>query len=324
MSSANSLEASLHPDQVKQSQEIYHNLAASAGSKITESIVDELIQGSYDVHCHPGPEAYAGRTYDEIDLAIRGCQEGMGGIVFKCHSAPSAARVAHVQRVVDQWARDNGRSRIDIIGGVVLNKPVGGINPAAVDASARYGGRFVWTPSVDSGHHQRAIGGDKPGIEVVGDDGKLLPVMYEVFDLVAKYDLVLSLSHQSTRERFLMIREARKAGVKRILIDHPQLSITKATPEQMREMVDMGAMIGFYWQAAVPNLYNFDVKPKEMLEIIRVVGVENLAAGSDLGQIGNPNPVEGMRLFIKVLLFLGVSPETIRAIFVDNPRRLIY
>lgn len=317
-------EASLQPDMVAESAEIYGNLASSARAKITEALVDDLMQGIFDLHCHPGPEAYAGRTYDEIDLAIKGCGEGMGGLVFKCHSAPSAARVPFTQRVVDQWAAEHGKPRIDILGGVVLNRPVGGINPVAVEASARFGGRFVWTPSLDSAHHQRAINSGKPGIEVVGEDGRLLPAMYEILEIVAKYDMVLSISHQSTQQRFLLVREARKLGVQRILIDHPMLSITKLTPEQMLEMAGLGAMMGFYYQAAVPNIYNFSVKPKDMLEVIRVVGAGNLAAGSDLGQIGNPNPVEGMRLFIKVLLFFGVAAADIRKMFVDNPRNLIY
>lgn len=317
-------EVSLKPEVVAQSKEIYDMLAASAGVQVTEELVDRLMQGAMDFHVHAGPETYAGRTYDEAEIAVKAVQESMGAVVFKCHSAPSSARLAFVRQIADRFAEEHGKAKVDIHGGVVLNRPVGGINPYAVEASINFGGRFVWTPTIDSAHHKRATGSAQAGIEVVGEDGKLVPELYDVFKLIAENDAVLSISHQSTRERFLIIEEARRCGVTRILVDHPQLTITKATPQQMREMAERGAYIGLYYQAAVPNLYYAGVRPGEVLEIIKTVGVEHLVGGTDLGQVQNPDPVYGMRLFFKTLLSFGVSEKDIRTIFAENGRKLLY
>lgn len=315
-------EASFEPEQREHTRFIYRMLADSAGAQVDEGLVSELLRGSYELHVHAGPDSYAGRTWSEIDTALAACEAGMGGIVFKCHSAPSSARTDFVKRYVYEMCEEGGWHKTEIYGGVVLNYPVGGVNPHAVRASLKMGGRFVWTAVMDSEHH-RKVTGQGGGIRFV-EKGKVVEPMHEILDLIAEHDAVLSLSHLGTEERFIYIEEAKRHGVRRILIDHPQLSIVKATPEQLREMAQMGALIGFYWQAAVPNLFNFAVKPTEMLDYLRVVTAEHLASGTDLGQYGNPHPVDGMRMFLRTLLFFGVSREDIETIFKKNPRRLIH
>src|SRR6202034_3532530 len=42
----------------------------------------------------------------------------------------------------------------DTFGGVVLNSPVGGANPDAVQVAARLGGRVVWMPTVSARTHK--------------------------------------------------------------------------------------------------------------------------------------------------------------------------
>lgn len=316
-------EYSLEPDEIEHSSTLYDMLTRTAAIKIDQAKISRLMKGTIDLHVHAAPEAYAGRPWDEIDIARRGCAEGMAAIVFKCHSAPTAARAPLVQKVVDEWAEANGKERLDVIGGVALNRAVGGLNPEAVRACAKFGGKFVWTPVLHSSHHQRAIG-QKGGVEVVDEHGKVLPAMKEIMKLISDNDMVLSISHQSTAERFALIEEAKKAGIRRILIDHPQLSITKASSEQLSEMASMGATIGFYWQAVMPNVYNFKIKPLDVLETIKKIGPDNLASGTDLVQFGNPHPVDGMRLFLTVLLSFSVGEDMIKKIFVENPRRLLY
>jgi len=44
---------------------------------------------------------------------------------------------------------------------------------------------------------------------------------------------------------------------------------------------------------------------------------------SDLGQIHNPSPVEGFRMFIQILLENGISEEQIKKMSYENPGRLL-
>ena len=92
-----------------------------------------LLEGSIDVHVHGGPDAYNTRVYDEYELAVQACNLGMKAVVFKCHSAPSVRSSYIVQKLVNRWAEDHGKEKIDIFGGVVLNYSVGGLNENTCD-----------------------------------------------------------------------------------------------------------------------------------------------------------------------------------------------
>lgn len=145
--------------------------------------------------------------------------------------------------------------------------------------------------------------------------GHLLPEVEAVLQTVAEHDLVLSISHQSTEERFVLVEAAKKAGVTRILIDHPQQANTRMTIDQMEEIARAGATLGIYYSSAIEQR---SVDPKEVLTILDRVPHERIVCGSDKGSIWGPHPAEGMRIFIVKLLVMGVSESTIRRLFVEN------
>jgi hypothetical protein len=77
--------------------------------------------GVIDMHVHSHPDVF-GRNMDDIDVAQLAKARGMRGILLKNHVAETASRAALVMKVVPG---------IEVFGGVVLNKAVGGINPDA-------------------------------------------------------------------------------------------------------------------------------------------------------------------------------------------------
>jgi hypothetical protein len=58
-------------------------------------------------------------------------------------------------------------------------------------------------------------------------------------------------------------------------------------------------------------------------QVIDAAGIENTFFGSDLGQVGNPTPVEGYRQIIAILLDLGYSEAQIRTMIVINAAKLV-
>lgn len=147
-----------------------------------------------------------------------------------------------VQWTVDHISAEQHKKSIKAIGGVLLNYNVGGLNPEAVDTSALLGGRFVWTPNVDSAH-QRRIEGKPGGIAVIDDKDKVVPALRDVLEVVVKHDLVLSLCHHSTKDRFIMLDAAKEMGVKRIEIVHPSYPINKVVVDQMKIAAEKGALV---------------------------------------------------------------------------------
>jgi hypothetical protein len=317
-------EESLEPKWKAIIERTYNSIRSSSGVTADEETITQLLAGSFDTHVHAGPDSFGRRTYTEADVAIKACGYGMGGVVFKCQCSASSAREQFVRQIADRWAEDNGKKRIDIFSGVVLNYPVGGINPYAAEASLAMGGKYVWTPTRDASHHHRAAGSAEKGIDVCDANGRLVPQMYDIFKMIAEKDAILGISHQSTRERYLMVKEAKKSGVRRIVIEHPQLHVTRLTIEQMREFRDMGVYLGICYAAAVPNFINPEIDKFEVAEIIKALGTTRLISQTDMTQLQNPDPVEAMRLFAKVLLSLGVTEAEIREIFVHNCRELLY
>ena len=105
--------------------------------------------GVIDMHVHSHPDVF-GRNMDDIDVAQLAKSRGMRGIVLKNHVAETASRAAIAMRVVPG---------VEVFGGVVLNRAVGGINPDAVEWMHRtYGGRgkIVWLPTFESDKHVKS------------------------------------------------------------------------------------------------------------------------------------------------------------------------
>lgn len=60
-----------------------------------------------------------------------------------------------------------------------------------------------------------------------------------------------------------------------------------------------------------------------MLEIIKKVGPEKCVMSTDFGSMLNPPPVEGMKLYIRLLLSMGVPEADIHTMLVTNPSWLL-
>lgn len=301
-------------------------LFQAAGSAMRAPLFDydrvlKLLDGAIDLHIHSGPDAYATRSGDELEFAIQACRAGMKAVVFKCHSAPSTRSVQIVQKVVNQWAEENHRKRIDIFGGVVLNYSVGGLNPEAVVCNFRLRGKYVWTPNLDASHH-RKVTGQSGGIDVIDERRNVVPELKEIFSLIAEGDMVLGLCHQNTEERLLMIDEAKRAGIKRIELVHPLLAINKMTIGEIKTAVDKGGVYaGLYcWTLRPPMFEGWD----EVKELLRVVGPEHIVVGTDVGMFTEVIPVEAIRSFIAEMLVRDVPDKDMGRMLKTNPTELLY
>lgn len=318
------IEESLKPEWVERAKLSYHTveLFGTTGN-ITEADIAPIMKGAIDIHVHGYPEALVDTGWDFAEIS-RACYDaGMRAICCKSHHLDTAPMAYFVQQIMDRYGRDKGRTdRFRVFGGVVLNYAVGGLNPAAVKTSLKLGGRCVWLPSHDAAHHRQVLG-ETGGIEVLTKDGGLRPEVYQIFELVAEYGAILDTCHLGTRERFIIIEEARKAGVERVLITHPQFSVNRATPQQQAEMARLGAYVGLYMYGTVPHFNNPGCDREEMVDIIRKVGPEKLVLATDHGSMLLPPPVEAMKLYIRLLLALGIDRGDIETMVKRNPAWLL-
>jgi hypothetical protein len=291
---------------------------------ISEEDVQRILQGGIDIHIHGYPEALVDTGWDFAWEAKSAYDAGMRAVVCKSMHSDTAPMAYFVQQIVDNYVKEKDEvpRPFNAFGGVVLNWSVGGLNPIAAETSAKLGAKIIWLPSHDSAHHMKVLE-EGQGIEVIDENEKVLPELIEIFKIVAKYDIILDLCHTSTKERMIITEEAQKYGVTKILLTHPQWNVNRMSVDQMGEISKMGAYIGLFLYSAFPHFNNPTCDRNEVLQIIERVGVDKCVMATDFGSMLNPPPVEGMKLYIRLLLAMGVSENDIRTMLVANPAKLL-
>ena len=268
------------------------------------------LKGIIDIHWHAGPPTYQSitRSLDAYEAALVAKRHGFRAIVIKQHYLETASWAYLISRTVEG---------VQIFGGVALNRSVGGVNPVAVENVLTFPekvGRIVFMPTFESEHYNRG----SPVAVPVSKDGKLLPEVLEVLDVIAKYDAALSTGHSSPEESLMLVREAQKRGI-RVFVQHPLDPRIAMSVEQMEECVRMGAFLEFILAEPVREPEFFD----HWAEVMREVGPENVIISSDLGQRGNAIPPDGYRIVLPKLREAGFSEAELDLMTKDNPAYLL-
>src|SRR3954447_840688 len=149
-----------------------------------QSTAPNPLAGVIDFHCHVAPDPTP-RPITEFDLARFAKRAGMRALVIKSHYLMTADRAQVVMQEL---------GGIEIFGGVVLNRSVGGINPEVVLKMSQidgHRGKVVWLPTFDSEAQVKSENSNLPFVPVI-KDGKPVPELAEVFKLVAANDMVLA------------------------------------------------------------------------------------------------------------------------------------
>ncbi len=273
------------------------------------------LQGVVDIHVHSDPDSMP-RSIDALDAARLAAREGMRALLLKNHYAPTVQLAYIVSRAVDG---------VECYGGVVLNRSVGGVNPAAVEQMARFkGGRgkIVWMPTFDAENQVRVSKENRPFVSV-SRRWQLLPEVREVLAIVAREKLALATGHSSPQEDLMLLREGRKAGITRMVVTHAVLSPVSMSVDQMQEAARLGAYIEFVYNALLPSATGgpttFDAYAKAM----HAVGAEHCILSSDLGQAVNPVHTVGWKAYLEGLRKAGVTPAEIDLMARRNPARLL-
>ncbi len=272
----------------------------------------QRMDGVIDIHVHSGPDSTP-RSIDAVDLAKLAKERGMRGLVLKNHYESTAALAYVVRQVVPG---------LEVFGGIDLNRSVGGINPAAVERMVLMKGgwgRVVWFPTFDAENQVRFSKENRPFVSVA-KDGRLVPEAVQVIALAAKNQLTLETGHSSPEEGLLILKEARKQGVRHMVVTHAMAPPVLMTIPQMQEAAKEGAYIEFVYSALLgPN----GLKIEDYVKAIRAIGPASCILSSDLGQPQNPVHPDGLAIFFQELLKQGLSQADIDVMSKTNPARAL-
>ena len=290
----------------------------------------ELVRGAMDVHVHIAPDVVE-RRIDDVSLARRFEELGLAGFVLKSHYTSTAERAAVVRGVVPG---------IHVLGAIVLNRAVGGINPLAVELAAREGARTVWMPTVDSPNEREHLAAAGPGanlpvwakleaelrgegitvdpVPVLDDDGAVLPEVRAVLAVIAAHDIVMATGHVGRHEVFALVDAAIEAGVRNIVVTHPDYPAQGFSIEEQVELADRGALL----ERCFTTPYTGKCSWETWIDGIRAVGAGRTLLSTDMGQVKNPPVEDGLPLMAERLLDAGFSEEEVRTMAVTNTRRV--
>ena len=317
-----------------------------------DALARQLLSGAVGYHTHVGWIRGSASSASEEPLraildpmvAVQSARDaGLRAIVLRDLYSNSAGMASVLQKLVPE---------IEVVGGLILNAEVGGINPYAVFTSLTYGkgARFVCLATDSSALMAQVLSG-VPREEILADpvryvtpyeNGRLKSEMYEILEMVAEHDIILETGHYAAKDHLHLIAEARRVGVKKILVTHAITApISGAdwvmTEDDQKRAADSGAFIEFAWAPythhrsyrarryatayAAQTLLADDVG--RAFDTIRAIGAERCVLSTDFGQLDEPQPVEGLRQFIFCLLDLGMSEGEIGAMVRDNPLSLL-
>ncbi|MHC4270228.1 MAG: DUF6282 family protein [Planctomycetota bacterium] len=299
--------------------------------------IPELIQKSYDLHVHVGPDILP-RKY--TPKALKAEEQGsIAGIALKTHGHPA---------VLDETLMSSeGGPRL--IPSVTLNGFIGGINPETIYSlaqTARDETFFVWLPTISAVQQLCCMGEYAIPPEWVGGNTEFKPIrkedikpihitkevqgrkrltsqMTEFLDEIKTYkNLILATGHVSWQEAETVCYETLSRGIKTI-ITHPMQRHIAMPVGVQNQLAKEGAFIEYseimYRDRDNPG----DYPPRTMAEQINRYGAERCILTSDAGQVKNPAPSQCLGKFVELLTKEGITKTQFEQMLVKNPRTIL-
>ena len=290
----------------------------------------ELVAGGHDLHVHIGPDVPR-RIVDDVTLARRFAELGLAGFALKSHYTSTAERAQVVSGVVPG---------VRVVGTLTLNRAIGGMNALAVEIAAREGARIVWMPTFDSPaetagrvepapgvhvpiwaklqHELRALGVNVDPVPVTDADGALLPETREVLAAIARHDLVLATGHLGRDDAFAVVDGARAAGVRTIVVTHPEFPSQDFSLDDQVALVERGCVM----ERCLSTPHSGKTTYEHVFDGVRAVGVRYNLFSSDFGNPDYPAVEDGLALWADRLLDAGFDESEVREMIVDGSQRI--
>jgi hypothetical protein len=241
-------------------------------------------------------------------------------LVLKSHRFASPLLARNIEQAVPG---------IRLLCGICTDYPSGGLNVDAVESALGLGAKIVWLPTIHS--RQDCSRGTLPpksyhgdGIAVVDDDGAVLPVVEEIFELVRQKDAVLATGHISAEEHFAVAKRFARRG--KVLVTHAgeKLAGPQLAPDQCAELADLGSIVEVTAQMCKEVFGHPGMSPGEVTDMIRTIGPSRCTLSTDYGwTTAVPHPAAGMHEFLEALWGEGLTEDELQTMVSTNPARLL-
>lgn len=153
-------------------------------------------------------------------------------------------------------------------------------------------------------------------------DNAVIPALVDVFKLVAEHNLVLATGHLSPQETFVVVREAQRHGVQKIVVTHPEIGIVNMSIEDQKALAASGVYFErVYAQPLGGGKYKSNLFTN--LEAIEKVGYRSTIIATDSGQVENPIWSQSIAEYLQFLLDHGISQAELDVMAKTSPAKLL-
>jgi len=210
---------------------------------------------------------------------------------------------------------------LKVFGGMVLNHPQGGLNPAAVERALKEGARVIWLPTLHADNHRRQEGHDD-GIVTVRN-GRVVDRAEEIFTLIASAGAILATGHLGAAEIPAAVASAAARGVTRIVVTHPEHRVVGMSIDAQRELRSRFPVFFERCFAQPTGQGRYTLNLEANLQAIRALGVASTILATDSGQVENPPWDECWAQIFDHLRQAGISEADLATMCIGNPSGLL-
>jgi hypothetical protein len=226
---------------------------------------------------------------------------------------------------------------MQVFGGLVLDKTVGGMNLHAVRKTLSFGRcKLIWLPCWDSAHLQEVMGDETKGIRVSDMSGTLTPEMIGLLEMLHDYNTnstgercSVSTCHISNEEKYDVSKYVKDKGMNvKIMHDHITQELTINSVEEALELIDLGSYVQICSNSVVPWasmndwIVAYDYCVEMTKRLVKERGPEQVVLVTDAG-LPNYDEVPALRNLISVLLKNGISEADVKVMCQDAPAAVI-
>jgi hypothetical protein len=159
---------------------------------------------------------------------------------------------------------------------------------------------------------------EAPAVAVVDASGAVLPAVLGVLRLIARHGMTLATGHLSAAEIVTVVDAALDAGVREVVVTHPEFTSQRLPVDAQRRLAERGALL----ERCFTTPHTGKVSWQTMVDNIRAVGPQHSVLSSDLGQPFNPPVEDGLAIMADTLLEAGFAEDEVHLMAVTNSRRV--
>lgn len=296
--------------------------ASATGTSGPETLGPDIsLKGVSDIHVHAAPDTRA-RSITELSFAREARDAGYRSVMFKSNDWSCHDRAYLIREALPDFA---------CFGSLIMNRAHGDkVNAYAAEMAVKTTGGFcrcIWMPTLAAEYPFALDNRPREGIPVLSPTGAVLPEVVRVMEVCAEADIMFATGHSAPEESIVLARKAKEVGVGKFVVTHANSLIWKMTRDQISRAVDLGAFIEYSY---ITNLWghgtglpDFERLGDEDFAAFAKIAPERSFITTDLGQVGMPHPLEGMRLCIAALLKAGMPQRDVDQMVRLNPAKLV-